>query len=134
MINLVVLQGRLVYDPILRYTQNNVAVCSVRIACADSYKKGVTHFFNVVTWRHTAEYISKYGKKGSLVTVQGRLKDQETEFEVSGETKNYHYAEIEATDVVCHYTSENVRQKNEETNEPQFTPLDNDGDDGDLPC
>ena len=64
MLNSVCLMGRLVADPELRHTPSQVPVCSFRIAVDRTYQpKGQekqTDFINIVTWRSTAEFVSRY--------------------------------------------------------------------------
>lgn len=78
MLNKVILQGRLVADPELRHTQTGTAVVSFRIACDRDYKSKDPNgqnadFINIVAWRNTAEFISRYFTKGSMILVDGRL-------------------------------------------------------------
>lgn len=77
MLNIVALIGRLVYDPELKTTPNGVNVCSFRIAVDRSFtRKGEERkadFIDVTAWRQTAEFVSKYFQKGSMISVQGRL-------------------------------------------------------------
>lgn len=77
MLNSVCLMGRLVADPELRQTPSGVSVCSFRIAVDRTYQpKGQekqTDFINIVTWRGTAEFVSRYFRKGQLVAVQGSI-------------------------------------------------------------
>lgn len=76
MLNSVKLMGRLVADPELRQTQSGIPVCSIRIAVdRDFLNSGTreTDFFNVVAWRSTAEFISRYFSKGRMIVVDGRL-------------------------------------------------------------
>ncbi|MCD7822170.1 MAG: single-stranded DNA-binding protein [Clostridiales bacterium] len=82
MLNRVVLQGRLVADPELRHTQNGTAVASFRIACDRGYKSKDPNaqsadFINIVAWRQTAEFISRYFTKGSMILIDGRLQVRE---------------------------------------------------------
>jgi len=69
--------GRLTRDPELRYTPNNVPVCSFTLAVNRNYAKPgeqqQTDFINIVAWRSTAEFCSKYFTKGLQVVVCGRL-------------------------------------------------------------
>lgn len=86
MFNLVVLTGRLTADPEIKYTQNNVPVCSFSIAVERRYKQGEERqadFINITAWRQTAEFISKYFSKGSMIGIEGaiqtrRYQDKET--------------------------------------------------------
>ena len=77
MLNSVCLMGRLVADAELRHTPSQVPACSFRIAVDRTYQpKGQekqTDFINIVTWRSTAEFVSRYFRKGQLVAVQGSI-------------------------------------------------------------
>ena len=76
MFNLVVLTGRLTADPELRYTSNNIPVTSFSIAVNRRYKAGEesqADFINIVAWRQTAEFVTKYFKKGSLIGIEGSI-------------------------------------------------------------
>lgn len=77
MLNKVILMGRLTRDPELKYTPSNVAVCSFSIAIDRRYAKPgeqkQTDFINIVTWRNTAEFVSKYFVKGQMINVCGSL-------------------------------------------------------------
>ena len=78
MLNHIVIMGRLVRDPELRYTQSQVPVTSFRVAVDRDYggRDGAerqTDFIDCVAWRNTAEFVSKYFAKGSMAVVSGRL-------------------------------------------------------------
>lgn len=76
MLNVVALMGRLTADPELRYTQSNIPVTSFTLAVDRRYSSGgerQTDFINVVAWRQTAEFVSKWFKKGQLVAVDGSI-------------------------------------------------------------
>ena len=76
MFNLVVLTGRLTSDPELKTTQSNVSVTSFCIAVQRRYKSGeepITDFINITAWRHTAEFIGKYFKKGNTIGIEGSI-------------------------------------------------------------
>ena len=78
MLNHIVLMGRLTRDPELRRTQSGVAVASFTLAVdrdfanRDSGEKQ-TDFIDVVAWRSTGEFVSKYFTKGKMAVVSGRL-------------------------------------------------------------
>ena len=78
MLNRIILMGRLTRDPELRHTQTGTAVASFSLAVdrdfrnRDSGEKGVD-FIDVVAWRNTAEFVSKYFTKGRMAVVEGRL-------------------------------------------------------------
>lgn len=74
--NKVILIGRLVADPELRYTPSNVAVTSIRLAVDRPYSKGSERqadFIDVTCWRQTAEFVCRYFHKGNPIIVEGRL-------------------------------------------------------------
>ena len=78
MLNKIFLQGRLVADPELRHTQQGTAVASFRIAVDRDFKSkdpgaSNTDFINIVAWRNTAEFVSRYFTKGRMAVVEGRL-------------------------------------------------------------
>ena len=77
MLNSVCLMGRLTADPELKSTQLGVSVCNFRIAVDRTYtpkgQEKQTDFINIITWRSTAEFVSRYFRKGQLVAVQGSI-------------------------------------------------------------
>lgn len=78
MLNKIFLQGRLVSDPELRNTPNGVAVTSFRLAVERDIKdkqsgERAVDFINVVAWRQTGEFVSRYFAKGRMALVEGRL-------------------------------------------------------------
>ena len=78
MLNCVVLMGRLTADPELRTTASGVSVARFSIAVDRGYtrpgEEKQTDFINIVAWRQTAEFVSKYFHKGSMIAVQGELR------------------------------------------------------------
>ena len=80
MLNSVVLVGRLVADPELKYTPSGVAVCTLRLAVDRRFKSAggekETDFFDIVCWRQSADFASNYLSKGRLVAVEGRLQQR----------------------------------------------------------
>ncbi|MFR1179479.1 MAG: single-stranded DNA-binding protein, partial [Bacilli bacterium] len=77
MLNSVVLMGRLTAEPELRHTPNGIAVTSFTLAVNRSYAKAgserATDFIDIVAWRNTAEFVSRYFTKGQLVAVEGSI-------------------------------------------------------------
>lgn len=78
MLNHIVLMGRLVRDPELRHTQAGLPVATFRIAVDRDFGNRETgereaDFIDVVAWRSTAEFVSKYFAKGRMAVVSGRL-------------------------------------------------------------
>ena len=77
MLNHIVVMGRLTHDPELRKTASGVSVASFSVAVDRDFSqqdgKKETDFLDVVAWRNTAEFVSKYFAKGSMAVVSGRL-------------------------------------------------------------
>lgn len=76
MFNLVVLSGRLTAEPELKTTPNGVSVCTFSIAVERRHKQGEERqadFINIVSWRSTAEFVSKYFNKGSMIGIEGSI-------------------------------------------------------------
>jgi single-strand DNA-binding protein len=78
MLNRIIIMGRLTRDPELRHTQSGVAVASFSLAVDRDFKnkesgEKATDFIDVVVWRSTAEFVSKYFTKGRMAVVEGRL-------------------------------------------------------------
>ena len=83
-LNKVVLCGRLTADPELKQTQNGIAVVSFALAVnrrfsrgADGQNNSQADFINCVAWRQTAEFISRYFKKGSSLCVTGSIQTRD---------------------------------------------------------
>lgn len=83
MLNCAVIMGRLTADPELRTTTNGVSVTSFSVAVDRAYQKAgadrQTDFINVVAWRQTAEFVSRYFHKGSMIAVQGSIQTRNYE-------------------------------------------------------
>ena len=83
-LNKVVLAGHLTATPELRQTPNGVNVASFSIAVNRRVGKGAdgqpaqnaVDFFNLVAWRNTAEFITRYFKKGSAICVTGSIQNR----------------------------------------------------------
>ena len=77
MLNKIIIMGRLTHDPELRRTGSGTAVTSFSLACDRDFKsqsgEKETDFIDVVAWKNTAEFVSKYFSKGRMAVVEGRL-------------------------------------------------------------
>ena len=78
MLNHIVLMGRLTRDPELRRTGSGVAVATFSLAVDRDFGSSATgeketDFIDIVVWRNTAEFVSKYFTKGRMAVVSGRL-------------------------------------------------------------
>ena len=82
MLNKAILMGRLVADPELRQTPNGVSVVSFRIAVDRNYSKDrerQADFIDIVAWRSTADFVSKYFSKGKMIIVEGSIQTRNYE-------------------------------------------------------
>ncbi len=78
--NKVILVGNLTADPELKQTPSGVSVCRFSIAVQRRFgrnEQGQTpaDFFNIVTWRQSAEFVSRYFKKGRAILVCGQIQN-----------------------------------------------------------
>lgn len=74
--NTVILSGRLTADPELKTTQSGLSVTSFNIAVDRRVKSGEekkADFITIVAWRNTAEFITKYFRKGNLIGIEGSI-------------------------------------------------------------
>ncbi|MCR5664241.1 MAG: single-stranded DNA-binding protein [Oscillospiraceae bacterium] len=81
MLNHIVIMGRLTRDPELRYTQSQTPVASFTVAVDRDFGgrdggEKQTDFIDCSAWRSTAEFVSKYFHKGSMIVVSGRLQSR----------------------------------------------------------
>lgn len=82
MLNQTVMIGRITKDPELRKTQTGISLVSFSLACEREKTKDQqpeTDFFNCKAWRHTADYMTNYVKKGTLLSVIGRFQNRSYE-------------------------------------------------------
>lgn len=78
MLNKVFIQGRMCADPVIRHTQSGTAVVSFTLAVERDFKdkttgERTTDFIDVVAWRGTAEFVSRFFDKGRMAVVVGSL-------------------------------------------------------------
>ena len=110
-LNKVILIGRLTANPELKQTSGGNAVTSFTIAVdrpATKDGKKETDFINIVAWRKTAEFVSKYFSKGSAIIVCGSIQTRSWK-DADGKTRY-------ATEVVASEVSFAESKKASETN------------------
>ena len=142
MLNCAVIMGRLTADPELRQTPSGVSVTRFTVAVDRGYVKPgeerKADFINVVAWRQTAEFVSRYFQKGSMIAVQGSI--QTGSYEKDG-VKRYTF-EVSADNVsFCGSKNEAGSVSNNGYNQaaPSYASADNSDfeeivdDDDDLP-
>ena len=100
MLNKIILMGRLTRDPELRRTGSGTAVTSFTLAVDRDFKgqggEKETDFIDIVAWRSTAEFVSKYFTKGRMAAVEGRLQIRDWK---DKEGNNRRIAEVVADNV-----------------------------------
>lgn len=110
--NTVLLIGRLVKDPELRYTQSNIPVATFTLA-VNRVASEETDFINIVVWRKQAENCSKYITKGSQVAIEGSIQTRSYE-DKNGQKR--HITEVVADNVKFLDTKNRVQQEVNEFN------------------
>lgn len=94
--NNVNLIGRLTADPVLRHTDQGTPVCSYYIAVRRPMLKDTTDFPECVSWRQTAEFLSRHARKGDLIGVTGTLQSRKW---TDRDGKNHTAWEVSTTNV-----------------------------------
>ena len=99
--NKVILIGNMTADPELKQTTAGLSVCTFSIAVNRRYTKAeqgqqTVDFFNVVAWRQTAEFVSRYFKKGNPILVCGQLQNRSW---TDNQGQKRYVTEISAEDV-----------------------------------
>lgn len=122
--NFVQLAGRLTNEPQLRTTPSGVSVAQFSIAVnrGNKQEQNNVDFFNVVTWRTTAEFVSKYFHKGYAIFLTGKIQNK------SWKDQNgvQHFSvEIQAENAYFVDSKSDVSSASA-TSEPQLAPLDPD--------
>ena len=117
-LNHITLMGRLTAAPNLRYTNSNVPVATFSLAVDRDRKnqngEKETDFVDIVVWRNTAEFVSKYFAKGSMAVVSGRLQmrpwtDKDGNKRVSAEVvaENVYFGESKKSEGFVQQQTEN---------------------------
>ena len=121
MLNKVVLMGRLTKDPELRRTGSGTAVTSFSLACDRDFKSQSgdkeTDFIEVVAWKNTAEFVSKYFSKGRMAVVEGRLQIRDWTDKAGNRRTT---AEVVAENV---YFADSKRSESNENQKENFNAL-----------
>lgn len=125
MLNNIVIQGRMTRDAELRQTGAGVSVTSFAVAVdrdkkeADGSRK--TDFIDITAWRQTAEFISRYGGKGRMVIVEGKLHFKDWQ-DKDGNSRRT--AEVVADNL---YLVDSRRESAETDPAPGFREIEDDG-------
>lgn len=111
--NKIILKGRLISDPELRKTPNDVSICTFCIAVNRRFSKDETDFINCDAWRKTGDFINKYFKKGQEILIIGELHIEK--YEKDGEKKTTAKVVVDEADF-CGSKTQNQSSDNESTN------------------
>ena len=124
MLNKVVLIGRLIKDPDLRYTTSGIAVARFTLAVDRGFKnqdgEKQADFIPITVWRGAAESCAKYLNKGRLVAVVGRI--QTGSYEKDGQ--RHYTTEVVADEV--RFLEWGDKQEQGQDDIPGFVPYEND--------
>lgn len=121
MLNKMIIHGRLVADPEYN-TKGDVKYCNFRVAWSDKYKdKEIKLFLPCMAWSYTAEFISKYFKKGQSIILEGRLITQE--WEKDGERKSMNRMDVDKVHF-CGDKKDSNNSGNSSDPLDEVTPLD----------
>ena len=94
MINKTIFQGRLTADVELKQTQSGISFAEFTVAWSEKYKEIESKcFLRCKAWRNTAEFISKYFKKGQEVAIEGRVLTEQ--WEKDGQPQSRTICEVE---------------------------------------
>lgn len=130
MMNNVVLMGRLVADPEIRTTSTGKSVANFRIAVDRPYSKSgdkQADFITIVAWEKTADFISRYFSKGSMIAIQGSIQTRSYE-DSSGSKRTA--TEVLAREVSFCGDKKDASSAPTSMSAPDFEEI---GDDEDLP-
>lgn len=137
MLNSAIIMGRLTADPELRTTASGLSVTSFSVAVDRRFQRQgeekQTDFINVVAWRQTAEFVSRYFHKGSMIAVQGSIQtrnyedkngNKRTAVEIVADNVSFCGSKAEA----AAQTAQNAPRPSVNTTNDDFTPLNTDND------
>lgn len=130
MLNKCFLLGRMTKDPEIRRTNGGTAVTSFTLAVDRDFKTNgekETDFIEVVAWRNTAEFVSKYFSKGRMAIVEGRLQIRDWTDKNGNKRRT---AEIVADNV---YFGDSKRENREEPEYKQADLAEISEEEGELP-
>lgn len=133
MLNKIIVMGRLTKTPELKSTQSGVSVTSFTLAVDRDFKdketgEKATDFIDVVAWRGTAEFVSKYFSKGRMAVVEGRLQLRDWK---DKDGNNRRSAEINADNVYFGDSKTNLDIESLPATAEE--PVEIEEDDGELP-
>ena len=123
MINNTVLVGRLADNAELRYTPNNQAVATFRLAVNRPFKsqngEREADFINCVIWRQQAENLANWCKKGALIGITGRIQTRSYE---NQQGQRVYVTEVVADNFqLLEFNKQNNQGHSQENSQPDFS-------------
>ena len=126
-LNKAILMGNMVADPELKQTPSGVSVCSFSIGVTRRFKDAngnyQSDFINIVAWRSTAEFITKYFRKGRPICIVGSIQSRN----YTDQQGNKRYV----TEVVADEVSFGANKSDSQSAAPAFAGM---GDFGSAPA
>ena len=127
MLNHLTIMGRLTRDPELRYTNAGTAVASFALAVDRDFKnqngEKETDFIDVVAWRNSAEFVSRYFTKGRMAVVEGRLQIRDWTDKQGNKRKS---AEVVVSNIYFGDSRREEERHDDDFPEPEFEEMDED--------
>ena len=124
--------GRLTYEPELRATPSGVSVVRFQVAVDRNFQRAgeerKADFIDVTAWRQTAEFVSKYFRKGSMIAVEGSIQTDNFTDKDGNKRKSVQVVANQAS--FCGSKAESGAQTAAPAPDAEFEPID---DDDDLP-
>lgn len=133
--NKIILMGRLVREPGVKITGENLRICNYSIAVNRRFNPKEADFFDCVAFGKAAEFVERWFHKGNMIAVVGRL---EFESYMGKDGINRKFTKVIADE---HYfcgekskADESIKQPvTEEQEDEMFYPVDEEYGDEDLP-
>ena len=136
MLNAITIMGRLAADPEIRYTGSQIPVVAFTIASEDDFstkENPKTYWIDVVAWRTTAQFVSRYFHKGDMIIVDGKLTTRNWEDQNGNKRKA-----VEIVADHCYFGQAKARENQSDSNYdaadlpdmsyPEMEEVDGDGD------
>jgi single-strand DNA-binding protein len=122
-LNHIIIAGNLCTDIELKQTGTGISVARFNVAVDRRYepKDGEkrTDFFNCVAWRHNAEFVARYGKKGDTVVIEGRVETEKWQ-DKQGVSRERQTVVVEALQLASHRRTEGAQEA--KTDKAEYVP------------
>lgn len=126
-LNKVIIGGRLTADVELKQTPTGVSVAQFSVAVNRKPRQGEApkaDFLNVIAWRQTAEFVSKYFHKGSSICIVGAIENRSW----TDQQGKKHYSTDIIADEIMFVDSKGAQQEEVSTEVPEWEEVSADED------